>query len=198
MRPGAAAHNPRCGPSPFDGAASPSPPRGFQRARVVIAFVMGLTFTELDEHLVVGSGPTCADDVTTLADRGVAAVVSLQTDADLGARGLIWEIFWRLWVSRGVVATRVPIVDFDKRDLLRHLDVAVDAIDLHVRQGARVYVHCTAGLNRSPSAIIAWLMLHRGMALDAATAWLMDRHEAVPFADVLKKWAKRHRLPARG
>lgn len=158
---------------------------------------MALKFSELDEHLVVGSGPTCADDVGALADLGITAVVSLQTDADLGERGLLWEIFWRLWVSRGVVATRVPIVDFDKRDLLRHLDTAVDAIDLHVRQGARVYVHCTAGLNRSPSAIIAWLMLHREMTLDAALGWLMERHEAIPFADVLTKWAKRRRLPTR-
>src|SRR5690606_25759041 len=113
-------------------AAAPWPP---ERARGIAAG-MTLTFTELDEHLVVGSGPTCADDVTALADRGVTAVVCLQTDADLGARGLHWEILWRLWVSRGVVATRVPIVDFDKRDLLRHLDEAVDAIALQARQGA--------------------------------------------------------------
>lgn len=156
---------------------------------------MSLRLTQLEERLACGSGPAHAEDVDELVRRGVDLVLSLQTDADLSARGLSWNVLWQLYVARRVTSVRVPIVDFDKRDLARRLDEAVGALDRELAAGRSVYVHCSAGLNRSPTTVIAYLMLHRGMPLDAATAWLLERHDAVPYPDVLKRFAKRHKLP---
>ncbi len=159
---------------------------------------MSLRLTQLEDRLACGSGPAHAEDVDELVRRGVDLVLSLQTDADLRARGLSWDVLWRLYVAHRVSSVRVPIVDFDKRDLARRLDDAVAALARELTAGRSVYVHCTAGLNRSPTTIIAYLMLHRKMPLDAAVAWLIERHDAVPYTDVLTRFAKRHKLPLRG
>jgi len=154
--------------------------------------------SQLEERLACGSGPAHAEDVEELAALGVNQILSLQTDGDLRAQGLSWDVLWRLYVARRIGTIRVPIVDFDKRDLSRNLDAAVDALRGALASGRSVYVHCTAGLNRSPTTVIAYLMLHRGMSRDAATAWVLDRHDAVPYPDVLARFAKRHKLPLEG
>lgn len=159
---------------------------------------VALRMSQLEERLACGSGPAHAEDVEELAARGVNLVLSLQTDDDLRSRGLSWDVLWRLYVARRVGTQRVPIVDYDKRDLARHLDDAVAVLHRELAAGKSVYVHCSAGLNRSPTTVIAYLMMHRGMSRDAAIAWLLERHEAVPYPDVLTRFAKRHKLALTG
>ncbi len=153
-------------------------------------------FTALDATLCVGSHPHAPEHFTQLAsEHGVRAVVSLQSDADLASRGLSWDMVWQLWTRLGVQATRVPITDFDQADLGRRIDTAVAAVAGYVAADRLTFVHCNAGLNRSPSTIIAYLALHRQMPLDAATAWVLERHRAMPYQDVLTRWARGHGLP---
>ena len=149
-------------------------------------------YSNLDAHLAVGSHPHAPEHITSLArDHGVTSVVCLQTDDDLSSRGLHWSILWQLYLATGLDVTRVPIVDFDKGDLLVCLDAAVEAIHGGMASDGKVYVHCTAGLNRSPTAVIAYLMKHRGLSLDDAQDWVKERHECVPYPDVLEAWAQR-------
>jgi hypothetical protein len=149
-------------------------------------------YTDLDEHLAVGSHPHAPEHMTSLArDHGVSTVVCLQTDEDLASRGLQWPILWQLYLRLGLDVTRVPIQDFDKRDLLAHLDTAVAAVHAGVQAGGKVYIHCSAGLNRSPTTVIAYLIRHRDMALDEALTWVTERHDCVPYPDVLEDWLQR-------
>ncbi len=149
-------------------------------------------FTDLDDHLAVGSYPHAPEHVLMLREHGVRAVVCLQSDEDLARRGLHWPVMWQLYVSQKVRVKRVPIQDFEPRDLERHLDDAVSAIASAVDAGRKTYVHCNAGLNRSPSAVIAYVASARGLSIAAATRWLADRHECAPYPDVLARWAGRH------
>jgi hypothetical protein len=149
-------------------------------------------FTLLDEHLAVGSHPHSPEHIMTLArDEGITGLLSLQTDDDIARRGLSWAMLWQLYLRAGITPVRIPIVDMDKRDLGKHLDSAVAALAGAIDSGQRVYVHCTAGLNRSPTVIIAYLVAHRSMSMDDANEWVQSRHECVPYPDVLKAWAKK-------
>ena len=149
-------------------------------------------YSDLDEHLAVGSYPHAPEHMSSLArDHGVTTVICLQSDDDLASRGLQWPILWQFYTRLGVAVTRVPIVDFDKKDLVSHLDAAVAAVHAGVESGGKVYVHCTAGLNRSPTVIIGYLVKHRDMALDAAVDWMMERHDCVPYPDVVETWLQR-------
>jgi protein-tyrosine phosphatase len=154
---------------------------------------MGKRF-QISENLFVGPGPTSVEDIDAIAGDGVGALLSLQADDDLGARGLRWTTLWQLFMARRIEARRVPMRDFDKRDMLQQLDSAVDELGSLLGGPRRVYLHCTAGLNRSPSVAIAFLALELG--LPAAHAQVMAAHpDAVPYMDVLEKWAKRRRVP---
>lgn len=149
-------------------------------------------FTDLDDELAVGSHPHAPEHVVALATHGVKAVVCLQSDDDLRSRGVQWTYMWQFYLRSGIAVTRVPVIDFDRADLARHLDAAVEAVVTHHREGRKVFVHCNAGVNRSPSVVIGFLMRSRGYSLETATAWVADRHMCMPYGDVMTAWAERH------
>lgn len=140
-----------------------------------------------EPRLVVGACPTTLEDIAHLAELGVTGLLSLQSDADLEARGLSWSRLWQTYLAHGILASRVPIRDFDQRALQRHLDEAVAALDALLARDRRVYVHCTAGLNRSTTVVLAHLS--RAGGLEAALEVLLTRHpEAIPYVDVVARW----------
>lgn len=151
-------------------------------------------FSNLDSCLAVGSYPHAPEHVAFLKGEGVSGVVNLQSDRDLGMLGVVWPIMWQFYIREGVQIARVPVIDFDRKDLLGHLDEAVAAIAKSVDGGRKTYVHCSAGMNRSPSSIIAYLARHRELPMKDAISWVTERHRCVPYPDVLEAWAKRHGL----
>lgn len=150
----------------------------------------------IETGLWVGSCPTRAEHSRWLADQGIGAVLCLQTDTDLQALGLRWEVIWRCHIAAGLLVERVPIKDFDKKDLAAQVEDAVDAA-LRLRaalepSGRALFIHCSAGLNRSTTIAIATLVAIHGISLEDAEARLLAAHpNAVPYVDTLTRWLKR-------
>lgn len=116
--------------------------------------------------LLVGSCPRGPQDAGSLQEvHGVSAVLSLQSEDDLR----YWEIDWDALCARyrelGIVVRRVPILDFSPDDLRRQLPHSVQTLRDLLDAGATVFVHCNAGINRSPSVVIAYLYWHAGWDL---------------------------------
>ena len=155
--------------------------------------MISVSYAQVHDHLLVGSYPQSPEDVLHLKALGVTAVLSLQSDQDLEARAIQWDLFLRFYQRQGLEVVRVPIVDFDPDDLAQRLTEAVDALDGLIRAGHTVYLHCTAGLNRSPTTAIAWLSLQPGMDIDAATEHVQVRRRVLPYPEVLEAWARRPR-----
>ena len=81
---------------------------------------------------------------------------------------------------------RCPLRDFDPADQQRGLPAAVRGLWDLLRQGHRVYVHCTYGLNRAPLVAAAYLMLIEGLEWQAV--WDLVNHarpDALPHWGVL-------------
>ena len=145
---------------------------------------------EVAERLIVGPCPASPEIIARLrGEHGVGALVSLQTDGDLERSGLSWPLLWRFLVARGITPVRVPIIDFDDRSLLGRIDEAADAVQHAHGRGDTVYLHCTAGVNRSPTVAIAWLVRHRGMSLDDAWEQVTTRRPCDPHRAVLERWS---------
>ncbi|GMV40121.1 MAG: hypothetical protein AMXMBFR64_18370 [Myxococcales bacterium] len=145
------------------------------------------------ERLWVGRYPHSPEHVDALQRMGVSAVLNLQSDEDLLDRGVSWPALWGLYTARGITVERVPILDFSRRDLQKHLTAAVDRLQALHRQGRTVYLHCNAGLNRSPTVAIAWLVAHQGLEPAAAHAHVEERHHCIPYLDVVERWRKKGR-----
>ena len=93
--------------------------------------------------------------------------------------------------ERRHLAQRVIITDFDDRSLLDGLDEAVGAVNDMISSGHATYLHCTAGVNRSPTTAIAWLVRHGGLPLDAAWDQVTSRRRCMPNRKVLQEWLAR-------
>lgn len=152
-------------------------------------------FHEVADGLWVGPCPSSPERIRGIRERGIHGLVSVQTDGDLAEMGLSWTLMWRFLVAQGFASQRQAIVDFDDRALLEGLDRAVAAVH-DLRQGSRsVYLHCTAGVNRSPTVAIAYLIAHHGHELDAAWEQVTTRRPCAPNRTVLERWVARRPPP---
>jgi protein-tyrosine phosphatase len=136
--------------------------------------------------LLVGEYPTPEDAAWLRDAHGVTAVVSLQDEGDLGAKRLRLPDLERAYAAAGLAFHHVPVADGDVGAMAAALDGLVALLAGLVEGGGCVYLHCNAGLNRAPTAAIAYLHVHRGFSLEAARDHVKARRACVPYMRVLE------------
>ena len=141
-----------------------------------------LNWNVVRHDLVVGSCPRTPSDLDALrVETRVSAVLSLQHDDCLEKQEIDYPGLVRHGRRLGLTMARWPLRDFDPADQQRGLPAAVRGLWDLLRQGHRVYVHCTAGINRSPLVVLAYLTLVEGMSLEEAITLLLHaRPEVCP------------------
>ena len=121
---------------------------------------------------------------------GITDVVSLQSERDLEERRISIRKLIRALSEANVDLHRVPIRDFSREDLARKLPACVAAVEAALAPGwAKVYLHCTAGINRGPTVAAAYLIKSRGMSAREAHDYVVSRRECDPYLDVLERYA---------
>lgn len=112
-------------------------------------------------------------DVAALVERErVTHILNLQQDKDLRYWNVDLQELLDASRHHGVELLRAPAVDFDPNSLRATLPAAVAMLERSREGGGKVYVHCTAGLGRSPAVCIASLYWFGGMQLDEAYSHL--------------------------
>lgn len=108
--------------------------------------------TRITDHLfLTGVGGMTRDNFRR---NHIDFVVNITTEAPL------WE---------DTETMRVPVDDDHSANILAYLDQVVDRIHEAIqRRGAHVLVHCVAGVSRSATIVIAYLMKHRRLDLRSA------------------------------
>lgn len=154
---------------------------------------------EIQPGLWLGPCPRSPEFIRALReDYGIDGLVSVQTDHDLQAMGLSWAVLWRVLMARDVAATRVPVVDFDDDSLRNGLTDAVQAVQSMRAAGRTTYVHCSIGVNRSPTVVIAWLVKHGGLSLEQAWQLVKERRpQVMPNHLALTAWLQSQGLRPR-
>jgi len=149
----------------------------------------------ITEELLVGTQVTSSEDLDTLRSLGVGGVLSLQEDRDLAAAGTRWDILQQLALQFQIEMRRCPVADFDPSDLIGKLDSCTAALAELLSEHRRVYVHCTAGINRSTGTVLAYLVMKRGMTVDAAYRLIKSRRpQANPYRNLLEYLSSRQRI----
>jgi len=139
-----------------------------------------LNWGEVTPELVIGSCPMTPDDLKTIARSArVSAVLSLQHNDCLAWWGIDEAQMRSAGSGQGLAMARCSIRDFDVADMRRCLPRAVAELAALRAQGHRVYVHCTAGLGRSPLTVLAYLVLVEGYSPERAIRLI---HAARPGA----------------
>lgn len=139
------------------------------------------------EKIYLGSAPTSVREVDLLRTRGVGAVLNLQTDLDMIVRQIDWASISKHYIETGIELVRYPIRDFDPVDLQEKVAGAANALRQLIDSGHTVYVHCTAGINRSPTVVIAYFHLHLGHPLDEATRFVKECRLCEPYPYLIRR-----------
>ncbi len=146
------------------------------------------------KEILVGTQITSAEELDTLKRLGVSGLLSLQDESDFRRLGMRWEVLQALGAERSVDMRRVAIVDFDPADLLEKLDTAVGELEELLKENERVYVHCTAGINRSTGIVVSYLVLKRGHSVESAYRLVKSRRpQASPYRRLLEELSERRR-----
>ncbi|KAL7633793.1 UNVERIFIED_CONTAM: hypothetical protein RMT77_015749 [Armadillidium vulgare] len=86
----------------------------------------------------------------------------------------------------------LPAHDSGQQNLMQYFDEAIDYIDEARRVGERVLVHCQAGVSRSPTIVLAYLMKHTRMTMVEAYKLLKARRPVISpnlnFMGQLVEW----------
>lgn len=140
----------------------------------------------IEPRLYVGTCPRETTDIDDLKRLGVTAVLNVQTDDDLAFWGVSWDDLVARYDELGIEVRRVPVRDFDPESLRLGLPECVRVLDELLGDGHTVYVHCSAGINRSPSVVIAYLHWIEGRPLDEAAAHVMQRRACDPYVEAIR------------
>jgi hypothetical protein len=138
-------------------------------------------------NLLVGSCPTTAEDIDRLKrDLAVTTVLNLQTEDDFDFWGIDWDVMLTRYQHLGIEVRRVPVRDFDPDDLRRNLPQCVTVLDELLNSGRTVFLHCNAGVNRSPTVAIAYLCWIEGWPLEVATEHVVTSHPCDPYLESIR------------
>jgi protein-tyrosine phosphatase len=140
----------------------------------------------LNHKLLIGSCPLNETDIEQLKAAGISAVLSLQTDEDLVQRDIDWPAMEAAYRRQGMEVCRFPIEDFSPRDMRQKLRPSVRLLAGLVRAGHVVYLHCNAGINRSPTVAVAYLHWVEAWDLDAAQSHVVNCRPCDPYVQEIR------------
>jgi len=138
-------------------------------------------------RLYVGSCPQTADDVGHLAQLGVSAVLNLQTDDDLQYWQIDWPAMQGAYDRARIELRRQPIEDFNVDELRIRLPACVATLAELMRADYTALVHCNAGINRSPSTVIAYLHWIENWELPQALQHVMASRACDPYVEAIEQ-----------
>lgn len=130
-------------------------------------------FSPINDQLTLGACPL-KYQIELLKERGHRAVLSMiepfETDPHLfgiPAKPEDWE-------AAGVHFWNLPNPDFTPvRD--EDVDRGVDFVHQQISQGRKVYVHCQAGVGRSATIVVCYLIKYHGMLPREAVAFVKSK-----------------------
>lgn len=129
------------------------------------------------------------EDVGVLRNMEITAILNLQSDWDLANYNVSLEKLFAACSLAEIELRRIPIPDFDRHALGIHLPHAVEELENALAPSSgRVYVHCTAGINRGPTLAAAYLIKAGGLAAREAYDYVIARRDCSPYLDTLQEY----------
>ena len=128
-------------------------------------------------------------DVELLKRALITTVLSLQTDEDMIHCGIEPGKLAKSYEEADIELRRLPVRDFDKDGLADRLPSCVSELEDVLQAGwTRVYLHCTAGINRSPTVAAAYLIRTQGISAREACDFIVSKRHCSPYLEVLENY----------
>jgi len=125
----------------------------------------------------------CNEIVPGLYLGGVSAALQTQELVDQGVRAVVCCIreleFSSEHFHKDLEYYRVDVEDVGREPIELYWPEAAEFMEGFLSKGQTVFVHCRAGVSRSASTVIAYLVLHKGYSLYGAFAQARGRRPVV-------------------
>lgn len=118
----------------------------------------GFKITKLSEQIFIGPYIKNMDDIAVLSESGVKAILSLQTVEDMEKYGVDWVAIKEQMSEYGIESFNYQIIDMNFADFIKKAAEALKLLRTVLIKYHCVYVHCTAGVFRSPQLVILYLV----------------------------------------
>jgi len=144
-----------------------------------------MDYAQITSRLFVGSCPQTVDDIERLRkDLAITAILNLQTDEDMASVSLNWKYLEAHYSTAAVDLFRVPMKEAQV-ELREKLLQCINTLERLLTAGHTVYLHCTAGVGRSPTVAIGYLYYCMGWELSAAVRYLKVVRQCSPHLEAL-------------
>ena len=136
-------------------------------------------FADVTDNLLIGAYPLDQRDVAMLAHMRIERVLNLVEDQEYrsGER----ETVERAFREAGIEEHRLRLTDFGRLPA-DELEAAVETVNAWLDEGARVYLHCRAGWQRSAAVAAGVVALREQLDIGSALERVQMRK---PSADPL-------------
>lgn len=122
--------------------------------RTDTTFIDDLIYSIVSDSIGIGPYPYY-EDVSILKKKGFRAILNLQTKENMVTLGIDPQVYLDVCQKNQIRYLSIPIldqVDLDPKKCLESVFALKELIDGH----DRVYVHCSEGVNRSPTVVIVY------------------------------------------
>ena len=134
-----------------------------------VNFISNLEFDKMGEkNIFIGPYPQSINDFKRLSESEIDTILNIQSDKDLLIRQVNYELQIEEAKKYGITINRYPIEDFNQIDLYNKLKGAGDLLNQLLKEGKKIYVHCTAGMSRSAAVVIIYLVLYENYTVEEA------------------------------
>jgi protein-tyrosine phosphatase len=145
-----------------------------------------MDYAQILSGLFVGSYPQAIDDVERLRrESAITAVLNLQTDEDIDSVKLDWRPLEVHYRASRIDLLRLPVKE-EQIELREKLPQCVRTLASLISAGRTVYLHCTAGVGRSPTVAIGYLHWSLGWGFDAAVTHVKQARQCSPHLEALR------------
>jgi len=152
-----------------------------------VVFGEAMTYAQVTSRLYIGSHPESIQDIEVLQKiLAITAILNLQTNEDMAIVKLNWQPLESHYKTCAVSLSRMPIEE-EQAVLREKLLECVDALVQLLAAGHTVYLHCTAGIGRSPTVAIGYLHCHLGWQLDDAVRYVKQLRQCSPHVEALRR-----------
>ena len=76
----------------------------------------------------------------------------------------------------------VGLIDDKTLDISDKLDVVTSLIDKLLNENKKISIHCKAGINRSPSFVLAYLCKYKNIPFDEVIAYILVKRKICRFS----------------
>ena len=121
----------------------------------------------LIDELAVGPAPRNRQHVELLVNAGIKSILSLCSEAEVQLPELPHELIHRRVVLPDHTYGRDPTFE-EIRSALYELK--------YLKSMGSVYVHCKAGIERSPLICMAWIAIEKNLSFQSSLDYLMQVH----------------------